>query len=75
MGWKDGQGVGPRLKRRQCKQNTGNKTKYHKCFVLTVVQFLGFRFGKALSHLSDAVKVHGCALLPSGSEESEVGIV
>uniref|UniRef100_A0A8C2GNB4 G patch domain containing 1 n=1 Tax=Cyprinus carpio TaxID=7962 RepID=A0A8C2GNB4_CYPCA len=41
MGWKDGQGVGPRLKRRQRKQNT------------------------------DAVKVHGCALLPSGSEESE----
>uniref|UniRef100_A0A8C1A0A5 G patch domain containing 1 n=1 Tax=Cyprinus carpio carpio TaxID=630221 RepID=A0A8C1A0A5_CYPCA len=71
MGWKDGQGVGPRLKRRQRKQNTGNKTKYHKCFVLTVVQFLGFRFGKALSPLSDAVKVHGGALLPSGSEESE----
>uniref|UniRef100_A0A8C2J121 G patch domain containing 1 n=1 Tax=Cyprinus carpio TaxID=7962 RepID=A0A8C2J121_CYPCA len=44
MGWKDGQGVGPRLKRRQRKQNT------------------------------DAVKVHGCALLPSGSEESEVGL-
>uniref|UniRef100_A0A8C2J2C0 G patch domain containing 1 n=1 Tax=Cyprinus carpio TaxID=7962 RepID=A0A8C2J2C0_CYPCA len=42
MGWKDGQGVGPRLKRRQRKQNT--------------------------------VKVHGCALLPSGSEESEVGL-
>uniref|UniRef100_A0A8C1G2R3 G patch domain containing 1 n=1 Tax=Cyprinus carpio TaxID=7962 RepID=A0A8C1G2R3_CYPCA len=41
MGWKDGQGVGPRLKRRQRKQNT------------------------------DAVKVHGGALLPSGSEESE----
>ncbi|KAM9493532.1 G patch domain-containing protein 1 isoform 1-T3 [Clarias gariepinus] len=25
MGWKDGQGVGPRLKRRQCKQDTGVK--------------------------------------------------
>ncbi|KAG7315045.1 hypothetical protein KOW79_021133 [Hemibagrus wyckioides] len=40
MGWKDGQGVGPRVKRRQRKQNID-------------------------------VRVYGCALPPSGSEESE----
>ncbi|KAK3510302.1 hypothetical protein QTP70_034013 [Hemibagrus guttatus] len=40
MGWRDGQGVGPRVKRRQRKQNTD-------------------------------VKVYGCALPRSGSEDSE----
>ncbi|XP_066510222.1 G patch domain-containing protein 1-like [Hoplias malabaricus] len=40
MGWKDGQGIGPRLKRRQRKQDTD-------------------------------VKVYGCTLPPSGSEQSE----
>ncbi|XP_030621528.1 G patch domain-containing protein 1 [Chanos chanos] len=41
MGWKDGQGIGPRVKRRQRKQKTGLSS------------------------------VYGCALPPSGSEESE----
>uniref|UniRef100_A0A8B9JHX0 G patch domain containing 1 n=1 Tax=Astyanax mexicanus TaxID=7994 RepID=A0A8B9JHX0_ASTMX len=40
MGWKDGQGIGPRLKRRQRKQDTDEK-------------------------------MYGCALPPTGSEESE----
>uniref|UniRef100_A0AAR2KQR7 G-patch domain-containing protein n=1 Tax=Pygocentrus nattereri TaxID=42514 RepID=A0AAR2KQR7_PYGNA len=39
MGWRDGQGIGPRVKRRQRKQDTG--------------------------------QVYGCAVPPSGSEESE----
>jgi len=45
MGWKDGQGVGPRLKRKQPKQKTGNERRYHRYFVLAEVPFLGFRSG------------------------------
>ncbi|CAN2389385.1 G patch domain containing 1 [Pristimantis euphronides] len=42
MGWKEGQGVGPRIKRRAQKQKLGGN-----------------------------MKVYGCALPPTGSEESE----
>ncbi|XP_069822274.1 G patch domain-containing protein 1 [Dendropsophus ebraccatus] len=42
MGWKEGQGVGPRVKRRAQKQKAGGN-----------------------------VKLYGCALPPTGSEESE----
>ncbi|XP_056381726.1 G patch domain-containing protein 1 isoform X2 [Hyla sarda] len=42
MGWKEGQGVGPRIKRSAQKQKTGGN-----------------------------VKLYGCALPPTGSEESE----
>lgn len=46
MGWKDGQGVGPRLKRKQPKQNTGDERRYNRCFVLAEVPCLGCRSGK-----------------------------